>query len=150
MERQHPVYVVICMVTMVVAVSYFYYHRCLLCGPSLGGNLPQVKLLLSRDADPNAIDRYGATPLMHASWQSHPEIVLILLDAGADPNAVAKDGETALMHAVEGDAYEVVRILLRVGANPNVVAEEGYTALDIAKARRNSSIISLLEAAGAV
>lgn len=42
-------------------------------------------LLLGADADPDMVDDFGWTPLMHAADQGDAKVIKLLLDAGADP-----------------------------------------------------------------
>jgi len=55
-----------------------------------------VKKLLAVEADPNAEDEYGNTPLLMPSVNGYYEIVRLLLAAGADPTKPNKSGHTPL------------------------------------------------------
>ncbi|MCB1761956.1 MAG: ankyrin repeat domain-containing protein, partial [Gammaproteobacteria bacterium] len=58
------------------------------------------------------------------------------------------DGITALMEAASVRSESLVYLLLRNGADPRIRDKQGRDATDIAKKRRNKSVISLLEEAG--
>lgn len=85
-------------------------------------DLPQVKNLLARGADPNApvVDPYSTAELLvvtrplFASFAS-PQITRMLLAKGASVDACNADGQTPLMEA----SAEVARILLKHGAQVN-------------------------------
>ena len=96
-----------------------------------------IQLLLAAGANPNTVDKYGATVLKEASEMGYVEIIKILLAAGANPNILGSFGRTALMLSVcryTGPGHierklETVKILLAAGANPNIVDEDGHSAL---------------------
>jgi hypothetical protein len=101
---------------------------------SRAGNVPMVRLLASRGADPNLSDAAvnSWTPLLHAIHKAQPRATAALLDAGANPNAADSDGTTPLMMAAGYGYTDIVKILLARGANPRM-ASNGITALDLAR-----------------
>jgi ankyrin repeat protein len=81
------------------------------------GNTDMVRSLVSgRDADVNATDERGSTPLLEAARYGHEDITRVLIAAGANVKAKDQDGKTALMLAIQGDHEEVVRVLKQAGA----------------------------------
>jgi ankyrin repeat protein len=77
----------------------------------LGYDSGAARALLRRGADPHAVDRYGTTPLYHASvhgaaacW-GHTDVVPELLSHGADPN----------LHEDQGTGYSPLEWALRYG-----------------------------------
>jgi len=56
------------------------------------GNLEMVKFLVGLNADVNAIDGSGQTPLHYASACEHLQVVDFLLSQGANPNVKCYDG----------------------------------------------------------
>ena len=129
--------------------------------------------ILERGADPNALDFWGWTVLMHAVDAGHAETVEFLLQHGADPNVPVKraehlyypfgagldiergdEGTTALMHAAANERVEIVEVLLAHGADANVRAtdsDEGFavTASLMAVYRGNLEIVRMLMEHGA-
>ena len=50
------------------------------------GSVVEVERLLEEEADINEKDHRGTTPLMHASWWGHIDVVKLLIESGADLN----------------------------------------------------------------
>lgn len=75
-----------------------------------------VSLLLSFDADIEAVDNGGRTPLLTASWNDNLVIVKQLIDAGADINHLDQQGATALSISSQKGSYEIALELLTNGA----------------------------------
>lgn len=109
----------------------------------------ELKALLSKGVNINAIDNDGETALMEAADSRNAEAVRVLIANGANVNAADEDGETALMIAADEGNVEAVRLLIEAGANLNARDEDGETALDKAIDERNHNVIELLRAAGA-
>ncbi len=65
------------------------------------GNVPVMKLLISRSASLHAVDDPGYTALMYASRSGTPAGVRYLLERGAQTATEARDGETALTLAAK-------------------------------------------------
>ena len=81
------------------------------------GNTDMVKsLVTSQNADVNATDERGSTPLIEAARYGHEDIARLLIAAGANVKAKDNDGKTALMLAIQGDHEDVVRVLNQAGA----------------------------------
>jgi ankyrin len=49
-----------------------------------------VRLLLSRNVDPNIVGKNGLTPLHMATHYKHANVALLLLEHQADPHCAAK------------------------------------------------------------
>ena len=109
-----------------------------------------VNLLLGKGADPNAVNRYGVTPLSLAATNGSPATVASLLDAGAKPNTFSPYGETPLMTAARTGNAKVVSLLLTAGANVNTKETwRGQTALMWAAAEKNAAAAKVLIEMGA-
>jgi hypothetical protein len=88
-----------------------------------------VRKLIEYNADVNAQNRIGWTPLHIASRLVQPniDVVQLLLERGVDVNARAKDGCTALHEASAYGTPEIVRLLLEHGANVEMKNNNGRT-----------------------
>jgi hypothetical protein len=62
--------------------------------------LPTARRLLAKEADVNAQDKYGWTPLHVAAYYGAERIVDLLLAEGADPLKVTRGGDTAYLIAL--------------------------------------------------
>ena len=70
---------------------------------------------LRRGADPNAIGEDGSTPLIHAVWNGHLEVVRVLIESGADPSQLGKSGLSPIEMALEGSHLGIVDYLVGRG-----------------------------------
>ncbi len=99
-----------------------------------------VRALLLHGADPNARDVWGNTAL-HAYGGPGPAVTSLLLQYGADPNARDVWGNTPL-HSTKNP--HVASILLQHGADPDLRDDEGKSPLDVAVARDNLEVATVL------
>jgi len=72
------------------------------------GNIEAIKQHLAADADVNAKDRMGWTPLHGAAINGHKEIAELLIAKGEDVNAKDDHGETPLDLA-DGEIADLLR-----------------------------------------
>jgi uncharacterized protein len=112
------------------------------------GDLPAMKLLLERGADPTlAPTRSGINSLMAAAGLGTAEsdttgrqktedqaieAIQLLLDRGLDLNAQANDGQTAVHGAAMQGYDDVIRFLAAKGAKLDTPDRDGFTPLDVA------------------
>jgi ankyrin repeat protein len=115
--------------------------------------LETVQLLLDKDADVNAANTNGYTPIMCAPdprfAKGHLPIVRALVRRGAKVNARTHDGWTPLMAAAHSGDVAMVRFLLSQGADVKARMELlGYTARDFAAFQGHSEVVASLDNAG--
>ena len=109
-----------------------------------------ARLLIAAGANPNAVNRYGVTPLSLAANNASAELVDLLLKAGADARTVVKDGETVLMAAARTGSPQAVQMLIEHGAVVDAREERmGETALMWAVAENHPEAATLLIEHGA-
>ncbi|TFW10560.1 ankyrin repeat domain-containing protein [Oxalobacteraceae bacterium OM1] len=104
---------------------------------SFKGNIPAVKALLEKGAEPN---RPGWTALHYAASEGHDEIVRILLDKSAYIDAESPNKTTPLMMAARGGHILTVKLLLDEGADLMLKNDLGMTALDFAQKSNSKDI----------
>ena len=83
-----------------------------------GGNIKQVKDLISTGIDVNILNEDGDTALIIASKNDHLEIVKVLIAAGADANIKSRHG-TALTIVSKIGHLEIIKTLITTGADIN-------------------------------
>ena len=123
-----------------------------LCNASFGGNVEEVRHLLSIGVNPNCreSDHLRLTPLIKAAWRNRKDIVKLLLDRGADPNMGDANGTTPLILAHNKGHPAVIELLLGAGADINKANNMGSTVLHEAAARwDNLGYVQMLLEAGA-
>ena len=90
------------------------------------GEFGIVQVLIDHDAEVDAVDDFGKTPLHEVSqgiYESQEEgvrIAQLLLDHGADVNAKSSAGDTPLTFASRGERPKLAELLLEHAANINV------------------------------
>jgi ankyrin repeat protein len=109
-----------------------------------------VKLLLEANADVNAVNGLGETPLMLCRDVSVAEL---LVKNGANVDAADLSGRTALMRGCTGygsDSHLKVKLLLNAKANPDIQDNEGNNVLILAATSdSNQKAVKLLVDHGA-
>ena len=90
-----------------------------------------VPLLKINKWDLNAIDDFGSTALLWATWIGHDAIVKVLLEQeGIDPHIVDPSGRTLLSSAAENGHAGIAEMLLkRNDVNPDGADNHGRTPL---------------------
>lgn len=108
------------------------------------GHLANVKNLLDRGADINAVTVDNISALMYAAENGDIEMVRFLLQNGADPNIRPFNGVTALISAAKLNYQQIVELLINNDAKINAADEEGVTAIHYATAYNYPDLVELL------
>lgn len=90
------------------------------------------KVLTGVNADVNAFDAEGRTPLMYAARDNNVDLIKEILHAGAKIDATDTKGQSALMLAITNGASDAVFALIDSGTNINVKDASGWTPLTYA------------------
>jgi len=95
-----------------------------------------LMLVLENNGNPNALNKYLRTPLLHAIEVESLENVQRLLDKQADPNHQDADGNTAWHYVMMPGNSEaktmIAKILCLPQTNPNIQNYAGNTPLHVA------------------
>ncbi|MCP5369504.1 MAG: ankyrin repeat domain-containing protein [Rickettsiaceae bacterium] len=108
------------------------------------GDIDLINHLLDGNADPNAQNAEGTTPLHYASWWTSKKVIKLLLDRQADPNIQDIDKQTPLHYAPYYRDKRITELLLDRNANPDIQDNEGHTALHHATYSMDTETIKLL------
>jgi len=114
------------------------------------GKEGMLRLLIARKADVNSRNRTGHTPLITALHRKRIGCARILLQAGADATIADNSRRTPLFVAITACRKpEAVELLLRHGARFDPNDRMNKRAMSLARRRRETAIIALLEGAAA-
>ena len=121
-----------------------------LCERNNGGDRAACFELL-RDAGANleATDRYGYSPLHHATSSKSVELVSLLVQARVNVDATGNGGITALHLAGRRGAADCVEVLLAAGASLDARTSAGRRPFDMAITRPYHRMWPLFLRAGA-
>lgn len=108
------------------------------------GRIGYIGDLLSRGADPRALNADGNGALWFACYAGSAPCVNALIKAGAPLDSQNVNGATALIYAASAGKTAIVQLLLDAGADPTLATLDGFTALDLAA---NRACLELLRAA---
>ena len=104
--------------------------------------LDKLRLALdSGEADVNAHDVVGWTPLHCAVRENKLLLVQLLLEKGANVNTPAKSGDTPLHFASGSDLLPLATLLLESGAWAELVNEAGHTPAGLAKSAEMKALL---------
>jgi ankyrin repeat protein len=108
------------------------------------GHINNVRNLLIRGADINAVTIDNISALMYASENGDFEMVRLLLDEGADPNLKPFNGVTALISTAKLNYQKIGEYLINNNARINEKDAEGITALHYAVAFNYPEMVEML------
>ena len=115
---------------------------------ALHGTPAALELLLRHGADPNAVNKDGASALLYAVGDLHK--VRLLLDGGAQANVRSTLGNTPLIAAAShDDNLSVVKLLLEQGADLHARYKNEVSALTAAVLASDADAVQFLLDRGA-
>ncbi|KAM8892747.1 ankyrin repeat, SAM and basic leucine zipper domain-containing protein 1 [Spinachia spinachia] len=103
-----------------------------------------VEILLSRNADPNMVDRSQMTCLMLAARDGHSKVINLLVGHGAAINVQEANGYTALCIAAQHGREEAVLKLIQLGADKTIRTTVGKSPADVAMTFKHTQVIRIL------
>jgi ankyrin repeat protein len=113
------------------------------------GNVADASALLASGVSPDARDDSDRTPLIHAAFAGHTEVVRLLLERGAAVDAENVQRRTALVLAADQGHAEIVELLLARGADPDHAGIHDQTGLHVAGWQGHLGCVRALLANGA-
>lgn len=93
------------------------------------GDSVEVKSLIEKGANVNAVTAEGVTPLMLACQNGYTGIAAELIRSGAQINSRADGGLTALILSIKAGNIETAEYLIRNNANANLSDDKGVSPL---------------------
>lgn len=124
--------------------EFKYKPRRLLHQAVIWGNAALAALLLQHDADQNARDFNGWSPLHHAASYNHVAAAEALLSSGAVSSFRDSSNTTPLHLAAKADALEVCQLLISRGAEKQAQDQAGDTPLHAAAQNAGAGLVKLL------
>lgn len=100
-----------------VDTSAFGHKRTALHKAAAHGRIDIVRMLLSKGADPDAMDKQKRTALSWAARHGHTAICQLLLDVGCEFELEDKHGKRPLDLAIEEEKLETAAVLERVSVS---------------------------------
>jgi len=108
-----------------------------------------VELAISQNADLNAKNEYGETPLLTVVSAGRKAMVEQLIAKGANVNVKDAKGQTPLHRAAVEGHGAIAELLIAKDADVNARDNQGRTPLWYAKDRGHTEIVELLQKHGA-
>ncbi len=115
----------------------------------MNNNLSVVNLLLKEEADVNAQNKGGSTPLHLAAYRDLFNIVKELIDNNAGVNERDSNGNTPLHLAAYRGLFDIVKELIDNNANVNKKNSDGNTPLHLAAYKGHFYVVEELVERGA-
>ena len=111
------------------------------------GRTEILQLLLEAGADVHAVDpSMKATALHAAAYAGRTEAVKLLIQYKIDIDRQGPyNGYTALHDAIWQNNIGVVRSLVEAGASVTIKSNQGLTAVEMARSRKRTELVRLLE-----
>ncbi len=99
-------------------------------------NHPQlIQLLIDANADIEAKNQFGMTPLAKAAWHGCDEAIKTLAKNHAKINIQDNNGQTPVHLAIRWCSFKTVKLLVELGADLHIKDERRMNALEFAERR---------------
>ena len=108
------------------------------------GDSQWCEWLLTRGANVNKRDSFGATPLYWAAWKGQKETFKLLIENNADIHLEDEMGETALYWATRNGHYTIAKQLCELGAKATVKETSNKSILGTPCKDGNLKLVKLL------
>ncbi len=121
----------------------------LLCKAAEEGDIEKVQSLIASNADVNAKNEYGYTPLHCAVDYGQKIIAEFLIESGAEVDAKNKVGETPLHIAADLGRKDFAELLINNGANIEAKDDFDKTSLHVSVIKGHKNFVEFLIKNGA-
>lgn len=113
------------------------------------GHKDVAELLINKDVDVHAKNKFVLTPLHYAATKGHEDLAELLIENGADVNVKSGFQDTPLHKAASQGHKDVVELLIDMGAEVNANNEHKETPLHLAASQGHKDVAKLLIGKGA-
>ncbi len=128
----------------------FYHRETLLHLASLQQDVPLVKWLLKKGANPNVVDTTAESPLSLALIKNNTDIASLLIAHGANVHYSDFVGQSEILNSVNHENLEILKLLFEKGANLNQPTDFDVFPLELAILNfKSSEIVKFLVENGA-
>lgn len=112
---------------------------------AIRGDAATVERLLREGVTPDAIDRTGNTPLLHAIVNDRPDVLKVLVEGRANLHLQPAGKKLPLHAAIKKGAIDATQILLDTGVSAIMKSKNNHDALDVARRSNKKGMLALVE-----
>jgi ankyrin repeat protein len=112
---------------------------------AIRGDTATVENLLKEGVTPDAIDRTGNSPLLHAIENDKPDVLKALVAGKADMHLQPAGKKLPLHAAIKKGALDATHILLEAGVSAIMKSRNNHDALDVARRSNKKGMLALVE-----
>lgn len=112
---------------------------------AIRGDTATVEKLLKEGVTPDAIDRTGNSPLLHAIENDKPDVLKALIAGRADLHLQPAGKKLPLHAAIKKGALDATHILLEAGVSAIMKSRNNHDALDVARRSNKKGMLALVE-----
>lgn len=112
---------------------------------AIRGDAATVEKLLKEGVTPDAIDRTGKSPLLHAIDNDKADVLKVLVTGRANLHLQPAGKKLPLHAAIKKGALDATQILLDAGVSTLLKSRNNHDALDVARRSGKKGMLSLVE-----
>jgi ankyrin repeat protein len=112
---------------------------------AIRGDAATVEKLLKEGVTPDAIDRTGNSPVLHAIDNDKPDVLKVLVAGRANLHLQPAGKKLPLHAAIKKGALDATQILLEAGVSAILKSRNNHDALDVARRSSKKGMLALVE-----